>query len=175
MAAGDTTPPALAISGSPDSSGNLVRNGDFEIRNVTDSALPDEWTRSQSSGETAYLEAHDGGLALHLRNHPSHAQWQSVFQNLVGVRPDTAYTVTFTGRAHSAGGGLVNVVLFDPVTDARTRLQALPFAGGEWRKYQFEFRTPAAMRGEVQLFITADDYQNPAVAIDIDEVVVTPQ
>jgi len=171
----NATAPETGNTAGAGASPNLVVNGGFERRNYADDTLPDGWSRDQSTRETALLVAHDAGLALHIRNLPDGGAWQNVFQNLTGIHVSRRYAVSFDGWTNGVYAGRVRIVVFNPTTQEEQRLGGLPFAANSWQRYQFTFETPPTLNGDVRVYITPDQYENPAAAVEIDNLAIVPE
>jgi hypothetical protein len=132
-------------------------NSGFETPSSSDSTLPDQWTRFQSTSTTAYRSNAAGtynndswGLVLKTNG----TTWQKLYQPLTSYEPNTHYVLRVYGKTNgSAAKG--TAYIHDRTTD--TILGSITIDGTAWDYYSVEFVTPAAGHN-LQLWLGHESY-----------------
>lgn len=150
-------------------------NGDFETASGSDSTLPANWIRFQSTSSTAFRTTDhpsqtSGSYAVEIRTESTGTKWQSLYQPLNTYEPDTVYVLQFYGKTNgSAAKG--RAYLRDKTTN--TILCSVPFENTSWQLMSTECRTPAATGHVLEVWLGHQTYTVPGGKAFFDNVRVS--
>ncbi|GAA3403999.1 hypothetical protein ACFFNY_02600 [Paenibacillus hodogayensis] len=148
-----------------------VNNWDFETASSSDSTLPANWVRFQSTSSTARrtTEHVGGSYGVEVRTESTGTKWQSLYQQLNDYEPDTLYVLQFYGKTNgSAAKG--HAYLRDKTTN--TVMCSVPFENTSWEYKTAECRTPAASGHVLEVWLGHQTYTVPGGSAFYDNVKV---
>lgn len=145
-------------------------NYGFETASSSDSTLPDEWVRFQSTSSTAYLSttaAYNGSYGTVIKTNGT--TWQKLYQQMNDYEPYTKYTLRIHAKTNgSAAKGKAYV--HDRTTN--TILASIVVDSTSWGFYSVEFTTPAA-GNNIQIWLGHESYNVTGGEAYFDEVKVS--
>jgi hypothetical protein len=121
-----------------------VGNYTFETANASDSTLPDQWNRFQSTSTTAYRsnaagEYYNGSWGTVLKTNGT--SWQKLYQPMTNYEPNSTYVLRIYAKTNGSIAK-AKAYVHDRTTD--TILGSIVVDNTNWGFYNVEFKTPAA-------------------------------
>jgi hypothetical protein len=150
-----------------------VGNYTFETGNTTDSTLPDQWTRFQSTSSTAYRsnaagDYFNGSWGTVLKTNGT--SWQKMYQPMAHYEPNSKYVLRIYAKTN---GSLAKGKAYVHDRTTGTILGSILVDNTSWGFYQVEFTSPTVAGHNLEVWLGHENYNVTGGVAYFDDVKVS--